>query len=191
MIRSELCAIADMSPSTFNSHRRNGDLPFEMTTREAKDGTGRTWSRFEIHDAALLIAARNLVATQGVTWSEAARMLRHREKIFVGPMRFALENGEPIFVAKVTFSNVRTGEAPLLLREGTSIYQGPLAEIVASAGSTVAIYNEKISRGAEQIEILSVAAVNLSHCYRIAIKAADMLNIDLTIDGAPEQGGDE
>jgi len=185
MIRSELCQIAGITAPTFNSHRRNGDLPFDPSPAEAVDGAGRTWSRFSLVHAALLIAARQLAAAQGVTWSEAAATLR-ATGILCGPTGFEdrFFNRAGIHVARVEFAQAATNDAPSLM-DRTQTYKGPLADILRAAEAAAAGYSKR--HPDQPVIVASIASVDLSHCWNIAVKAADMLGIDPgPMEGQPD-----
>lgn len=184
MIRNELCSIAKLNPSTFNVHRKNGDLPFQIETLEAKDGTGRTWGRFSLYHAALLIAARQLT-TQGVSWSEACRILRQKpvEVGAVGPGTSFRERSE-ICVARVDFVNSLTNAAPDFPLPG--VFRGPLGDIVAAAAASVDGYNKKWAGQAAPVVIASIVVVDLSHAYNLAALIAVDLGIDASGVEKPE-----
>ena len=183
MIRSELCKIARIEPATFNSHRRNGDLPFNISDYEAKDGQGRVWARFDAFAAARIIAAKDLCA-QGVSWSNAARILRepnmstggnvaiHTPGIFIGRALYALDSE----TARRSFGKEEM------------IWQGPLSAITDCATR----YADAVSRNhpREVINLRSLIAVDLSGAYRLALLRAEQEGIDLSADGAPNSSQD-
>ena len=183
MIRSELCAIAQMAIPTFNSNKRNGDLPFDLFFAEAKDGAGRVWSRYDYHNAMLMIAARKLCDAQGVTWSEAAKILREKPT-HVGSADIQAEPG----VCRVRVEFLRCdGEESGFLKRFT-VYEGKLDEVIASAQRSVEVINGRQAFASEHIEIGSVVAVNLSTAFVMAVHRAEDLGIALTSDGEPEPG---
>lgn len=190
MIRKELCAIAGMKIPTFNSHRSNGDLPFVTEDAEAKDGEGRSWSNFTIHDAARMLAARNLCDAHGVTWSEAARIMREPATA-CGPVGYGNHPSERagIFVAQVEFANTRTNDDPQLLPRFQT-YKGPLDKIIAAAQSHADAYTKRRNSGPvahdEAVAVTSIVAVDLSHSYKIALALAEQLGIDVQADYAVE-----
>ncbi|WP_158972427.1 hypothetical protein [Chachezhania sediminis] len=190
MIRKELCAIAGMKVPTFNSHRANGDLPFILPLSEAEDRAGRTWSNFTIHEAARMLAARHLVDANGVTWSEAASILREPGAL-CGPSgpghRYFDRAG--IFVAAVQFSNARTNAVPTLFPE-SKLYEGPLDRIISAAQADAEAYNEQRHAFGEQICVVSVVSVDLSHHYRLAHGLAKQMGIALDGEYAPDPTGD-
>lgn len=191
MIRSELCLLAGIKPATFNSHRLNGDLPFDIRAKEASDGAGRTWSRFHLYDAMMLIAAKNLAQGQGVSWSEAAKTLResaiHLNGGAEGPP--ANYRGPGFHCARIEF-RCEGGEEPSLIRQ-FHVVRGSLSEIAAYADGVTARYNERTHFAADRIAVFSLAAVNLSQAWYIASERAKFLEIDLTSDGDIEPSGSE
>ncbi|ARO13368.1 hypothetical protein BVG79_00006 [Ketogulonicigenium robustum] len=183
MIRKELCAIVGMTIPTFNSHRRNGDLPFKIDNSEGKDAAGRIWSNFTIHHAAKMLAARNLCDAHNITWAEAAKIMREPSTACgpygVGHSYFEKDN---IFIAQVEFANSRTNEDPQFMPRIT-LYKGLLQDIMESANSRAIAYTNSRKEGRapqdEDICISSISAVNLSHNYKLAKKIAEHLGIDL------------
>ena len=156
MIRSEICAVAELAVPTFNSHRRNGNLPFSVASyHEMPDHDGRTWARFTVFDAALLIAAKKLTA-QGVSWSKACEILRSKP---VG-------TGGRVGLANPGISAARTE-----LRSGDSqVWQGPIARIVEVSERWAA------RKGSD---VISIVSVNVSACISIAIERMDRLDIEV------------
>lgn len=186
MIRSELCDIAGLAVPTFNSHRRNGNLPFVVEHAEARDGTGKAWARFDLDHAMLLIAAQGLAASQGVTWSEAALILR--EKAIYAPSEkdgVRVDCRMPGFhCARVEFRS-EAGDAPAL-RNRFGIYRGTLPWIVKEAESTVEVYNRSVNFPSDRIVLASFVSVNLSQAWSIAQVRADQLKIDVHKDASPD-----
>jgi len=158
MIRKELCAVTSMTAPTFNSHRRNGDLPFSMAGLESKDGKGTTWARFTAFEAALLIAAKTLTA-QGMGWREATRMLR-TESTGTGGKVAMINRG--ISIARVEFCFGRR-----------DVLQGPIDRIIATSGAIAA---------REKTEIMSVISVNVSACLGIAEARMKELGVGVDAD---------
>ncbi|WP_104494190.1 hypothetical protein [Paracoccus denitrificans] len=189
MIRKELCAIAGMKTPTFNSHRMNGDLPFRIERAEGQDAEGRTWSHFTTHHAARMLAARHLVDAHRVLWSEAARMLREDATAcgaFGHGHRYFDRDG--IFIAQVEFANTRTNEEPTLF-PARKTYEGPLDSIIAAAMGEAAAYSAR-PEVREEIRVVSIVSVDLSHHYRLARGIAEQLGIDVQADYAVEPGED-
>lgn len=183
MIRSELCAIAEITAPTFNSHRRNGDLPFNIALSEAQDGTGRTWSRFTIHDAARLIAARHLAASQGVTWSEAARIIRAQKTHGGEPGDpYNPEDHSAVHIAQVEFVSWASGAQVTKV-----VYQGTLSGIVAVAEARVQTITETHT---EPLSVASMVSVNFSHCLEIARQRAAAHGITLGGNGEIDPAGE-
>lgn len=191
MIRKELCAIVGMKIPTFNSHRTNGDLPFNIDHAEGKDGQGRTWSNFTTHEAGRMLAARHLVDAQRVSWSEAAKILREDATRCggVGPGHEYFER-DGFFIAQVEFANERTNEAPDLFPV-RKVYEGPLDKIVAAALSEANAYSISRTVPGEAIRVVSIVSVDLSHHYDLACGIAARLGIDVQADYAAEPGDAE
>lgn len=182
MIRSELCLVAQIAPATFNSHRRNGDLPFKIWPCEVSDTENRTWSRFGLYEAMMLIAARNLASGQGVSWSEAARMLRedcmHLPGIDEGPPE--LYRGPGFHCARIEF-RCEDGHLPQLHSQ-FQVVRGALAEIANYAEREVAAFNRRQHFSRDRIAVYSTASVNLSQAWHIALARATDLKIHLDAD---------
>jgi len=188
MIRKELCAIVGIKVPTFATHYANGDLPFRIERAEGRDGQGRTWSLFTVHDAARMLAARHLVDAQRMSWSEAAKILRgDGPGMRCGGVGLGHEyfDRDGIFVAQVQFANARTGEAPVLF-PAQQIWQGPLDKIVAGAQSEAAGYSDSRKVAGEEIRVVSIVSVDLSHHYRLARRIAEQLGINVKRDHAVE-----
>lgn len=187
MIRSELCLVADIKPATFNSHRRNGDLPFTLSPQVADEDEGRAWSRFDIYDAALLIAAKNLAAGQGVSWSEAARILReaatHLGSDFDGRRQSFRDPG--FHCARIEF-RCEDGHEPNLIRKH-HVVRGSLADIAGYAERVVASHNSRQHFPHDRIAVYSIASVSLSQAWQIAVGRAQSLMIGLDGEFAPHQ----
>ena len=179
MIRSELCEVATIAVPTFNSHRRNGNLPFSIEQSEAKDGTGKTWARFTRHDAMLLIAAQTLADGQGVTWSEAAKILRENA-IHTDSADY---RGSPgVHCARFEFQT-EGGEVPFMGKQFQT-YRGNLSRIIASAEKTVEVHNRQSHFASDRIAIFSMISVNLSQAWQIAERRTAQLDIDIFSEGA-------
>lgn len=191
MIRSELCLLAGIAPATFNSHRRNGDLPFDIWPKEAKDGAGRTWSRFDIYDAMMLIAARNLAQGQGVGWSDAAKILREKATYLQSEVGGERANyWLPGFhCARIEF-RCEDGSEPSLIRQ-FQVVRGTLVDIAAYADRVVLSHNERSNFPQDRIAVFSIAAVNLSQAWHIAVERAKYLEIDVASDGDIEPSDSE
>lgn len=185
MVRSEFCALTDTSAPTFNTHRRNGDLPFKLEEVEAKDGKGKVWSRFTLIQAALMLAARKLSASQGVTWSEAAKILREQNTLVGGLASGGHFWDHPaIHVARAEFVNEDTGADPAF-RARFEYYQGPLDEIAAAAVGEADAYT--MHRGdVDCLAVASLVSVDVSHCWRVVCARAVELGIKTDSDGNPE-----
>lgn len=190
MIRSHLCEIAGIKRGTFDVHRKNGDLPFSTEQFQAQDGESRSWSNFTLDHAVALIAARQLVASQGLTWSNAAKILRE-ERIYVGPVGEGQHYYERsgVFLAHVEFSNGLTNDDPQLMKR-TKAYVGELAAIIDAANGEAEAYSERRNSGKwpskEYVAVASIAAVDLSLCHYLALKAARQKNIPLDADWLPD-----
>lgn len=185
MRRKDLCEIAGIKDSNFNVHRMNGNLPFEIERLEGTDGAGRPWAQFSLHDAARLIAARQLQA-QGVAWSEACRILRE------AGMRTSDGNGigknyfeaPGVFVARVSFANSMTNSEPMLT-PATRVYFGRLETIVQNAQEVARSYSARQARVEAEIVISGIIAVDLSHCFTLArLIAADK---GIKVDGGADE----
>ena len=180
MIRSKLCQIAKIAVPTFNSHRRNGNLPFVIDLEEANDALGRVWARFDLHHAVKLIAAQNLATGQGITWSEAAAIIRD-QGIHTGNNR----NGyfEPgFFCARVEYRTV-DGHQPYLTAMHT-VFRGALSDIAVAAEQRAVAYNERARFAHDKIEVYTIAAVNLSQAWHIAKGRAVEAGVE--VDEVPE-----
>lgn len=181
MIRSELLDICGMTAPTFNSHRRNGDLPFEASKTEAEDTAGRTWARYTRHDAALMLAARQLSSAHRVSWSEAARILR-APAIYSGGSFKSYFDRSGVHVAQVEFANEITNAEAKLFPQ-LQVYNGTLAEILDMAEGSVHAYNEK-NTFKDYLVITSIVSVNLSNCWQAAGALAKSKGIDLSYEGS-------
>lgn len=191
MIRSELCLLAGIKPATFNSHRLNGDLPFDIRTKEASAGGGRTWSRFDLYDAMMLIAARNLAQGQGVSWSEAANILRDGA-IYLGSGvdgQRASYRLPGFHCARIEF-RCEDGSVPSLIRQ-FQVVRGTLGDIAAYAERVTLRYNERAYFASDRVAVFSVATVNLSQAWHIAVERAKFLEINVHSDGEIEPSDSE
>lgn len=174
MRRADFCNVLGIPAPTLMTHRRNGDLPFDAARGEDGDGK-RVWVRYSRHEAAAWIAAQHLAA-QGVTWSEAAAIVRgQRSAIYCG------QRGNPwdipgLHVARVEFLDERGVESALVDR--FRAYAGPIDAIAREVAQIVAEFNA--GRPMFRIVCSSLVAANLSHAYAIA--AARMR--ELGIEGA-------
>lgn len=187
MIRSELCKVVGMSPETFNSHRRNGDLPFSGPA--AGPAIKGTWGRFSLHEAMLLIAARQMAATQGVTWSEAAAILR-APGILVGSYdgRHSTYYDNPgHFVGRVAFMDDQNSAPESYVCPPFEVCRGPLPDIVAYALRRAEFASKRAQEAKQRpVMVSSIAAVNLSHVWEIALGRARDFGISL--DGIDIEG---
>ncbi len=181
MIRKELAAIVGMKLPLLDAHRRNGDLPFDPSKAEAMDGANRKWIRYSIHEAARLIAALDLAAAQGVTWSQACEILRSESILCSGGGRPFETPG--IHVARAEFRN-KFGEAPFHWSGPFRVYEGKIEAIGAAVAADVAGYNARPN--VEPIEAVSLVSVNLSRAYQIAIARAKALGVEHGDDGQIE-----
>ena len=177
MIRSELCAVAGLTVADFNALFRSGDLPFETNLAdEIKDQQGRIWSNFTLDHATLLLAAGQLTSA-GLTWREAAALLREPRS----PVARSL--GAPAAsycVARAEF--MREGGGAPSQRPGFTVYGGSLADIVATAQAEVAQYNRHNARNEHQrIALVSLVATDLTRARRAARARIEELGM------APEQ----
>lgn len=187
MRRQELCTIAGMNPSTFNVHRMKGDLPFEIEHIEGQDELGRKWAQFTIHHAAMLIAARQLVA-QGVAWSEACRILRDRHTHTpggIGPGKNYYDI-PGVFVARVMFLNGATNGEPELM-PSVRLYRGPLASIIQAATSTAANYSAERGGKEAPVQVAGMVAVDISHCFNLAHLIAADKGIKVAVPADPAE----
>lgn len=179
MIRSEFLDICGMAVPTFNSHRRNGDLPFRVSNTEAEDGAGRTWARYSLHDAARMLAARQLVNAQHVSWSEAARILR-ADAIHSGGVFKNYFDHPGVNIAQFEFVNESTNGDPVFYPR-LQVLSGTLEEIVAGAENTLQAYNKN---NRDHIIIASMVSVNLSNCWQTARSLAKSKGIVMDLDRA-------
>lgn len=182
MIRKELAAIVGMKLPLLDAHRRNGDLPFDPSKAEAMDGANRKWIRYSIHEAARLVAALELAASQGVTWSQACEILR-AENIGCGGDSHRPNDVRGIHIARADFRD-KFGDVPLHLSGPFRAYQGKIEAIGAAVAAEVEGYNARPT--VEPIEAVSFVSVNLSRAYQIAYARAKVLGIELGNDGQIE-----
>ena len=182
MIRNELCAIADMLVPTFNTARNRGQLPFDLSKAEAFDGENRKWVRYSSHEAARLIAALDLAAAQGVTWSQACEILR-ADNIGCGDGFQRPYEVPGIHVARAEFRS-KFGDAPFLWAGPFRVYEGKIEAIGAAVAADVHGYNARPN--VEPVEAISLVSVNLSRAYQIAYARAEALGIALDDEGQPE-----
>ena len=190
MIRSQLCAIGDISPSTFNSHRRNGDLPFGGPGANPIVKGG--WGRFSLHDAMFLIAARQLAATQGVGWGEAASILRSNPMhVGRGPVFSNYWSNPGHYMARVSFVDDANGFPPSWICTALEVYAGPLADIVATATEKAEWASERsVAAGYRPVMTSTFAAVNLSHMWELTLQRAAALGISpdaTTLETEPDE----
>lgn len=178
MIRSQLCKVANIEPSTFNSHRRNGDLPFKIEDYESQDGTGRVWARFDLFAAAALIAARKL-CNQGMSWSDAARVIRTPE--VPGPAGVSTAWFRPdIFVSAAVYTVADAGQISAQER----VFRGKFESNAARAFS----YPERVFHPDQIARLETFVSVNVSAAYREAELRAEELGIE--VSPIPRSGGD-
>lgn len=163
--------VAGITVPTFNSHRRNGDLPFVMSSGAAVD-EGAKWASFSCHDAAAIVAAKDLAATQGVTWALAAAMIRERA-IHVGDGHYSDTPG--IHCVRVEFMADGGGEPELAGR--SKVYRGNLSAVIGAACRHVEAVNARARVESDLIQIASVVSVNLSEAWKIAVARAVALGV--------------
>ena len=178
MIRSELLDICGMTAPTFNSHRRNGDLPFDAARTEAEDGVGRTWARYTLHHAVRMLAARQLAAVHRVSWSEAARILRTQAK-YASVENYSDHAG--VHFAQVEIVNEKTNADPDFYPR-LEILTGTLQKIVEQAQNSAEAYTRHNPHDA--VIVASMVSVNLSQCWKIALALAKSKDIDLSFEGS-------
>ncbi|MCU0903464.1 MAG: hypothetical protein MUE83_06265 [Tabrizicola sp.] len=182
MIRNQLCEIAGINAATFNSHRRNGDLPFDLSGREVA-ANGRTWSRFSLYDAMLLIAAKDLASGQGVSWAEAAQMLRQPAiytQCYIGDSRASFRS--PGFhCARLVFR--RQDGPPHDLFRQDHVVRGTLPGIVGYAERATRRHNERARHVSDLVALFSLVTVNLSQAWDTAVdRAAKFPDIEAFAD---------
>jgi hypothetical protein len=177
LIRSELCALVGMSVAEFNTALSVGDLPFEAhLSGEMRDEQGRVRSNFTLDHATLLLAMRQLVSG-GLSWSEAAVILREPR---VPIHRTSGTAGGSYCVARAEFMREGGGEPRMAPR--FIIYGGPLPDIVAAADAEVKAYNRHHAHTAyEKIALTSLVATDLTRARRVASARAEELGL------APQQ----
>lgn len=187
MIRREFCEVVGIDSPLFDAHRRVGNLPFELATVEAEDGQRRRWARFTVHECARWIAAQHLAA-QGVTWSEAAAVLRAagRDSVAVGPLGIGASAFETpgYCVARVEYATETGHESRHIAR--FEVLVGPLDAIAAAVAVKVENFNEQVRFASDRIVATSLIAANLSHAYHIAYARMDQLGIAHDGDGRME-----
>ena len=182
MIRKELATIVGMKLPLLDAHRRSGNIPFDPAIAEAMDGENRKWIRDSIHEAARLIAALDLAAAQGVTWSQACEILR-ADNIGCGDGFQRPYEVPGIHVARAEFRS-KFGDAPFLWAGPFRVYEGKIEAIGAAVAADVHGYNARPN--VEPIEAISLVSVNLSRAYQIAYARAEALGIDLDDEGQIE-----
>ncbi len=173
MIRSELCAIAGMRVADFNARLRSGEVPFEpRLSGEIRDPQGRIWSNFSIDQAAYLLAAQQL-ASAGLSWSEAAAILR--EPPVPVPRRASLQAGS-YCVARVEF--MREGGGEPNYRPRFTVYGGPLSDIVTAAQAEIEQYNRQSAHNPfQRISFTSLVAADLARARRVATARAEEMGL--------------
>jgi hypothetical protein len=189
VIRKELCAVADISAGTFMTHRRNGDLPFDVDFSETYDGSKRRWARYSIHEAARLIATINLAASQGVTWSEACAIVRGPHELCgaVGIGRNAAE-APGYHLARAEHAD--DGNNDPERRSRFTLLEGPLPAIVEAAEGACEGY-ASAHPDASPIHVASLVTVDLSAAYRIADARMRVLGLEPGLDDDPRGRPDE
>lgn len=178
MIRKQFCAVVDIDLPLFDAHKRNGNLPFDPAKAEATDGQRRRWARFTVHEAARWIAAQHLAA-QGVTWSEAAAVLREsRNATHCGALGIGANAFEApgYHVARVEFLTEGGHESDMVARFG--LYAGPLDAIARAVAERVEGINARQHFASGRIVNTSLIATNLSHAYHITRGRMRQLGID-------------
>lgn len=192
MKRQDFCAVAEMNSETFKVRRRNGDLPFDADKSETLDGAKRRWTRYSVHDAARLVAATNLAASQGLTWAEACAVVRgpHIAAGGIGYGKTAIEV-RGVHLARVEHADDGNHDPERCPR--FTLLEGPLADIVTAA--------EAICRGYARahptmppIHVASLVTADFSAAYRLAearMRALDILSgLDDDPRGWPDEGDD-
>ena len=182
MLRSQFCEISGVEVPTFNTHRRNGALPFDIAKYELPDVRGRMWVRYNIAAAARMIAAAHLAASQGVTWSQACEILR-ADSIGCGDGFQRPYEVPGIHVARAEFRS-KFGDAPFHWNGPFRVYEGKIDAIGAAVAADVHGYNARPN--VEPVEAVSLVSVNLSRAYQIAYARAEALGIALDDEGQPE-----
>lgn len=184
MIRSELCAIAGMNRETFNTHRRNGDLPFDVPQGDDEKGS---WGRFTLHDATLMLAARRLVDMHGVQWSRAAAMLRQRPLWFKVPGSGSnYFDGPGWFRVQVDFCREDGTPPESHICPAVQYCHGSLEEIAQWANRIAKLATKRHSESryivGGEVVVVGFLAVDMSVAWRLATLRAERLEIDLSGD---------
>lgn len=148
MTLSELCIAADIPRESFKQWRFKGVLPFDVSRTEAEDGAGRKWTRYTIHEAARLIAARTL-ADAGAGWSEACAILRGPSRLCgaIGPGQHPAER-PGVFVARATYADrdpvVFEGALEAIARAAAA-HAAPLALIAVDLSAAYAMARDRMA----------------------------------------------
>lgn len=178
LIRSELCKVVDMNPNTFKVHRSRGDLPFDTSPHD--DATDdRNWMRYSIHDAARIIAAQALCA-QGVTWKEAAEIIRSRS-MGVGESKLIerlnparLGTGQDLMVARLEFLTEDNKEPEFYRRH--DIVDGTVEEIAGFAARVPQANRLKFPHS-PPFALASMVMASMTRSYAIARARMEKLGI--------------
>jgi len=181
MIRSQFCEISGIEVPTFNTHRRNGALPFDVSKYEEADARGRMWVRYNIFAAARMIAAINLASSQGVTWSHACEILRADSILCSGGGRPFETPG--IHVARAEFLD-HDGKMPFLRSSVFTVYEGRIEAIGVAVAAEVEGFNARLD--VVPIHLASLVSVNLSQAFQTAYARAEALGVELGKDGQIE-----
>jgi hypothetical protein len=181
-----------MSAGTFMTHRRNGDLPFDVDHSETHDGAKRRWARYTINEAARLIAVKNLSASQGVTWSEACAIVRGPHVLCgdIGYGKLPIE-APGVHVGRIEFADDGNHDPQRMAR--FRLVEGQLAAIFRDAEGCVNGYAD-LHPSVRPIHIASLVTTDLSAAYRIADARMKALGLERDLDddprGRPDEGDD-
>lgn len=190
MIRKEFCAVTEVPEATVKQQMHKGVVPFLLAKVQAKDGTGRTWSRFTVHEAAKMIAARWLV-DGGLSWQDAADMLNHGKRQDgalapgfgpdASPTRAGSHRRPFDGASRICLIRAEWSEHPE--RPRFRLYEGDFAAACRGASEDVDAHNANDLL--RRVELVSTVSVNLSLAYRIARERMKSLGIEPD-DGRPE-----
>ena len=202
MRRREICEIVHISEAMLKKHRILGNLPFRAHKPELVAGN-RTWTRYSIHHAAMLLAATDL-SQMGLGWPDACTMLRggllpdgtmdkaygrHVSNWVAGPSG---PGHHPIEVEGIHVSRIRfQADEPSRSTFASEyrVYRGPIAQILMSARDSAEAHNTKHARiAADRVRIAGFISTDLSRAYRIAADRMRTLGITNEYDdGAVEE----
>jgi len=185
MKRKTFLEIVGSTRPNFDAYKRNGTLPFALEDVEKEDGTGRKWTRYTVHEAAKMLAAFELSGSQGVTWSQAAAILREKPDMHCGSaMPFDVPG---IHVARVEYRDDHGG--PPKTGPQFQIMQGPVDKIARAA-----LHRCEAMNGIyhfEKIEVASIVSVDLSFAYRVAWSRAKEIGAEWDADGTVEADSED